>query len=300
MRRFAILAAGLGLLLTAGPSAAQTPAAPPAPDVEKRLRALEEKMDRVLQLLEARESAPRPAERESAAALQATRDKLQAELDAKIEQYHDFQLKNPYVLFRGPQGVTNIYAERLAKIEQRRADIKLKKAETTDRLAKIEQVHKAQGKAAAMAMITATGIRLQQFEAGNDSTKEQAEKLLVELKQRRQALLKLHGQNHPAIKENDDTIALTEQVCAKLAAAKDREAGTVESFLAAMRAEIGDADTLLQTLDNLFDQEAKLARDMSNYEARDKQFRTGIDRLRQMLDQLDKRLRELPGREPAK
>jgi hypothetical protein len=81
---------------------ARCQAQPPAQDVEKRLQALEERMDRVLKLLEARgdQATPRPTPPVNATSV----DKLRAELAGKKRDYREFRRKNPLLLFRGEPG----------------------------------------------------------------------------------------------------------------------------------------------------------------------------------------------------
>jgi capsular exopolysaccharide synthesis family protein len=253
------------------------------------------------------------------------RDALDGSLARKQQEYHDFKLRNPHVLIRGAQGTTNIYAERLAKVEQRRADIKLKKTELTDRLARIEEVYKKQGKQAAMTMIQACGVKIQLF-AGS----EEVEKTLMQLKVARKKHLSIYGESHPYVKEIDDHMAMLMEDYGRgtaVAPAADpaadpaagngagngnaaagngppaaggptlptkiRDLGNVESYLTAMRAEIADADTLIQALDNLFDAESKLARDLSSYEAQDERYKDSIASARKLFDSIVNRLHEI-------
>jgi capsular exopolysaccharide synthesis family protein len=245
------------------------------------------------------------------------RDALDNSLLRKQQEYHDFRLKNPYVLIRGAQGTTNIYAERLAKIEQRRADLKVKKTELADRLARIEEVYKQQGRSAAMTIIQACGVKIQLF-AGS----EEVEKTLMQLKVARKRLMSVLGESHPNVKEIDDHINMLMEDYGRGTPVADpaadpaagvaggngngapaaggstpptriRDLGNVESYLAAMRAEIADADTLIQALDNHFDQESKLARDMSNYESQDERHREGIASARKLFESIVNRLQEV-------
>src|SRR5205823_2395449 len=135
------LAAAAWLLAT-GTSPAQSP---PAPDAEQRLRALEGKMDRILKALEPREARRLATSTRSAtatAAVTAARDAVATELKAKEGHYLEFQHADPFRRLGGIKSAGNVYADRLGKIESRRADLKIKKEEMVDQLSRIEKALK--------------------------------------------------------------------------------------------------------------------------------------------------------------
>ncbi|HEY1375341.1 MAG TPA: hypothetical protein VGF55_01025 [Gemmataceae bacterium] len=293
VRSILIASAAAGLLLAIGHTPAQAP--PPATDVEQRLKALEDKMDRVLKALEARDARP-AAVPAATAAVKVARDKVRAELETKEQAYRDLQQKNPYALFNiaGKGGARSIFAERLGRIETRRAELQIKMQEMTDQLAQIEKQYKEGGAPAARRAINALGVRLNMYNNQETSTLDEQ---LLQLRVRRQQLLNTLGANHPRVKEIDETIRLLKQIYAEAdvaaeGAKKNRpESDDVDSMIAAMKEEIKSLDTTINSLNNMFDAESAKAREMGKYEAEGEKLRAEVTRLRQMLAGLDTILR---------
>jgi hypothetical protein len=258
MVRSCIIVASACLLFAAGPTTAQ---APPEPNLEQRLRALEEKMDRVLKVLEVRaDQQPMPP------VDAATRDRLRTDLAAKVKEHREFRRKNPLLLFRDDKGASSTFVDRLAKIEAQRAEMKIKKSELEAQLALV---------------VKAMGIKGSDFGRGND----EFEKQILQLKLSRQRMLSTYGDNHPAVKEIDQTIELARQI---YGGKTDRTRNTVQFSSDEIQAEIAGCTAALRMLDQMFDQESKLARELSALQVRDDEFRSEIDRLRQALADADK------------
>jgi hypothetical protein len=282
--RFVAVAAGLVLV---GPSFAQ----PPTPSQEQRLKALEEKVDRVVKLLEAREAPKSPAASETTLkALTAARDKLRDDLAAAERRYADFQLKNPYTIFTGPNGSRNLYAERLATIEARRSEMKIKRGELQDRLARIEKAYDG-GKNRQAAMRLVLGPK--STETAIADAERSRDTVILQLSAERRKLVAGLGEKHPAVKDVDDAIALVRKT---YAAVGDAE---IESHLAELRAEIKFVDGTVRALDNMFDVESKQAKEMNAYEVEGERLRAEVERLRTQLTDVEKQLRDASGR-PAK
>jgi hypothetical protein len=279
--RYVVIITTAACLLAVGHAVAQSPS--PAPDYDKRLRALEDKMDRVLKAIEPREPG-RPAAGPAAATIEAARDQIAAALEATEQQYRDFQNKNPFNALGGVKGATKVYAERLGKIESRRSELKIKMQEMTDQYHRIEKAYKEGGKAAAARMISAVGI--------NGAEGLDGEAILDRLNRQRQRTVAKVGEKHSSVKDLDDAIALVKKVYA------GKDGLDVEGCLSAMKEEIIDMTTRVNTLNNLFDAEGKQARELAVYEVADEKYRSEIDRLRQALNALDAILRG--ERQPAK
>jgi hypothetical protein len=136
------LAVAVGLLLAAGHTTAQVPSAPS--DAEQRLKTLEDKMDRVLKLLEARES-PRPGVPAATAAVREARDKVAALLREREQAVREPGQK---------------IGERLAKLESHRLTLMLKKTELSAHLFQVEKAYREGGNKAAMTVIRSLSIQL--------------------------------------------------------------------------------------------------------------------------------------------
>ena len=92
VHRFASIAAAVCLLLASGQSPAQAP--PSRSRCRATARSLEDKMDRVLKLMEAK-TAAQPTTGASAAAIKVTRGKVQAELQVKEQGYKELKANSP-------------------------------------------------------------------------------------------------------------------------------------------------------------------------------------------------------------
>jgi succinoglycan biosynthesis transport protein ExoP len=89
------------------------------------------------------------------------KDTLENQVQVNQKRYQDWRQQTPYLFLTGQPGSINFNAERLAQIDKRRNDLKLKLTEMTDRLAQIEKTKKDQGRDAALQLIAATGTKIQ-------------------------------------------------------------------------------------------------------------------------------------------
>jgi hypothetical protein len=270
------LAVGATWLLAASHTTAQAPQS--APDHDKRLRALEDKMDRVLKALEPRESS-RPANAPVAAAIQTARDQVAEALKAKEQKLRQFQQSNPFAVHGGMQEAIKANHARLRNIEARRLESKLRRNEMADQILRIEKAFKSGGKAEGLQMMAAIGIRPE----GPDG-----EAILSRLDRQRKQMIAVLGEEHAAVKEMDDAIALVRKVYA------GRDGSEI---VAAMKEEMKDLEMQIGALNNQFEQEAKTARELNAYEIEEDKFRNAIDSLRETLAGLDTILR---GEKPSK
>jgi predicted nucleic acid-binding Zn-ribbon protein len=260
-----VLAAAVAWLFAASHAIAQTP--PAAADAEKRLRALEDKMDRVLKLMEAR-TAPLPAKGTAASAVEAARDKVKAELQAKEEQVP----KWPFPPANGAWN--NVFAERLGKIESRRSELRIKMLEMADQLGRIEKAYKENNKAA-LFVIKAMGIKI----TGLDENP--ANGIIRSLDRERQKLVTNRGEKHPSVADVENVIALVRKIYA------GREGTDVQDYIKMMKEEVADLGTRIETLTSLIDSETKTMREMNHYQAAEDRIRREIDGLRNTLKVLD-------------
>jgi capsular exopolysaccharide synthesis family protein len=225
------------------------------------------------------------------------RQALNDQLLANQQKYQEFRQKTPYLLFKGPQGSSNFYAERLAAIEKRRSELELKRAELKDRLARIEQEKKEHGPAAAFQMIRVTGTKVQLFEGSSD-----LEKTLMQLQLNRQKLMTVYNDQHPLVKEVDENIALVRKLYGRGMGAisstemvlnEAQNPDSVETYVSAMRTEISDCTTLVESLNNLFEKEVAHARELSNYEVTEEQLKSAVTSSQQLFESIVKRLQEI-------
>jgi DNA repair exonuclease SbcCD ATPase subunit len=276
------VAAAAGWLLAAGHTPAQAP--PPVPDYDKRLKALEDKMDRVLKLLEAREASRLATDDK---ALAATRDKLRVHLDAAQQRYTEFRRQNPFAF--GINANRDVYAERLAKIETRRNELKFKLKELEERLSDIAKAYDG-GKNHFAALRLLVGPKVA------ETTMAEAEKardgVIAQLTGERRKLAAALGEKHSAVRDADDAIALARKTFAAAAEAD------VTAPLAALRAEARRTQETIEALDKLFDTEARQARELSAFETQDERLRGDVDRMRQALNDVEKQVGDGKGPGP--
>ncbi|HEY1375342.1 MAG TPA: hypothetical protein VGF55_01030, partial [Gemmataceae bacterium] len=217
---------------------------------------------------------------------------LRADLEAKQREYQDFQQKNPYApLNLGDKaGARNIFAERLGKIETRRAELQIKMQEMQDQMARVEKAYDGgKNRQAALRMIA--GVKVTDVQAAD--TTAQQERVIAQLNGARQKLVAAFGEKHESVKDADAAIALARKTFADAAdAAAESE---VKSHLKALREEIRRSADVVESLNNMFELEAAKAREVSVYQAREAQYRADLDRLRQLLADVEKQLRDAKG-----
>jgi capsular exopolysaccharide synthesis family protein len=229
------------------------------------------------------------------------RDTLMTRVETQQQAYQEFRTKNPFLHWRGQNGTTggNIHSERLTAIERRRALLKIEMQEKTDQLLRVEKALKENGPHAAMLAIQAIGLDPKLFKGEQN---RDVEVQLLQLKLKRQQLLSTLGENHPAVKELDQTIELLLQIYgrpggvaaeSKPAAKALRDPNDPLSYISALKEEVADITTRVEALNNMFDTEAKTAREMNVYELEEERLSNNLKQSRELLNGIVKRLSEL-------
>src|SRR5262249_27658374 len=134
--------------------------------------------------------------------LREARDKLVAELETRQKEYLQFRQKLPHLLLRTQGGNSNIYVDRLLKIDQRRTEHRLRMEETKKRLEQIKKAYKEEGKAAASFLIAATGLKIPL-----DNTTD-LDKVLLDYRVKREIAISQYGEQHPTVQQYDKAIAI--------------------------------------------------------------------------------------------
>jgi hypothetical protein len=129
-------AAAACLLLAPGHAPAQ---APRADDTDKRLRAIEDKLEQIRSDTAPRVMAldPKAAEK-LAQLLAAAKDRLENQIEVNQQRYQDFRLKAPFPLSRNANGPT-YYQARLGKIDSRRQELQQRQAEIETQAALLKE-----------------------------------------------------------------------------------------------------------------------------------------------------------------
>jgi hypothetical protein len=274
--RTLVLATAVVWLFAANHAIAQTP--PAAPDAEQRLKALEDKMDRVLKLMEAR-TAPLPAKGSAASAIEAARDKVKAELQAKEAEHTEFRRKSPYMNTPDAGKSLSLIVERLGKIEGRRSELRIKMLEIADQLARVERAYKnggaENGNKAALHVIRAMGINAKGLD------EHPAETIIEQLDRERKKLVTSRSEKDPGVGDVDIAIALVRKIYA------GREGPDAREYINMMKEEINDLSTRIMTLENMVDAETKTAREMTNFQGNEDRLLREIGGLRNRLKVLD-------------
>jgi hypothetical protein len=248
-------------------ASAQTP--PAAAESEQRLKALEDKMDRVLKALEARPT-PQPPATSTPEAMRAARDVVRAALKAKMDEYQEFVRNSP--VKDTNRGRTRVFAERLGKYEARRSELKIKRQEMTDQLARIENALKEQGNQAAGEMIRRLGV--------SKLLDDNPAQAIVE-RLNRERLRLTADDKHANVADIDEAIKLVRKIYA------GRDWNSPEGYIAMIKEEVAMVTTAIDTLSDMIAREAKTAHDTNAFEVQEERLRTEIDRLRNALKVLE-------------
>lgn len=268
MTGFRLLVAAACLLLASGRASAQNPSSshpdpaqnsPGGSNHDARLRAVEEKIERVLKALESREPP--------GGGIDGARNQVAATLQAKEREYGEFQRNRTNHLAGGTSAAL---AERIGKLESRRVELTIRLQETADQLQFVEKSFKQDGRKAAQRTIAVLG-------AYKDS--QFVRELSAELARRR----KVYGADHPKVQDVQDAIAAVRRVFA--------DGWDVEEFVADAKAEMKKLRTEIETLQGLLELEVNKARTTHAYEVEEGNRRSEIERLRQAVAGLDAVLR---------
>ncbi|HEY1375303.1 MAG TPA: polysaccharide biosynthesis tyrosine autokinase [Gemmataceae bacterium] len=231
--------------------------------------------------------------------INSAKELLQGKVEQQQQQLADLRAKSPYVVLSSlgdKAGSKNIFAERLGKIETRRAELQIKMQEMTDQLAQIEQKYKEGGSAAARHAINALGVKLTMY---NNQEVSKLDEQLLQLRVQKQRLLNTLGPNHPQVKEIDETIRLVKQIYkggagagAEVDDAARPDPDNVLSYIAVMKEEVKSLETLIGSLNNMFDTESAKARDMGKYVSEEERLQNSLELSRDILKGIAKKLQE--------
>ncbi len=276
--RTVLLTAAACLLLASSHTPAQAP--PAVPEADQRLKALENKMDRVLKLLEVR-SAPVPARGTAASAIEVAQNAVLAELRAKAKEREDFQKQLPAGArtWMTEHGWTSGYAEQIGKLEVRRSELRIKMGEMTYQLARVKKAYKEGGRengnTAALHVIKAMGIQ------ANGIEENPADIIIEQLGRERKKLVTGRGEKDQLVADVDRATALVRKIYA------GKDALDAQEYMRLMQEEVSDLATRIETLTNTIDAETRKAQEANGLQARDEQLLREIDGLRNKLKVLN-------------
>jgi hypothetical protein len=150
--RTVLVSASACWLLASSQTPAQAP--PAAPDIDQRLKALEAKMDRVLNHLVPSKGLPATPEalEKYADLLVQAKEALQAKFEKDEQAYVDFRVRNPFLT--GPKySDSSIATQRLAKDETLLLDLQQRQAEVSARSALVKNVGESEKQARAVLLL---------------------------------------------------------------------------------------------------------------------------------------------------
>ncbi len=155
----ALVAAAAWLALRNAPTTAQTP--PATNDIEKRMQALEQKLDRLLVKIDPQPKAALDADafRKQLDLMTQARETLVRKLEQDSEKYAEFRKQNPYPILRAAG--SNLYQERFKQIEVDLSAVRRKLTEVTAAMATVERALKSpEDQAPVLLLLKRRGIDL--------------------------------------------------------------------------------------------------------------------------------------------
>jgi capsular exopolysaccharide synthesis family protein len=229
------------------------------------------------------------------------RDALKTQLDEKEKEYYGFREKSP-LIWKGKDGI-NVQQERVAGIEARRSALMMRRADLEQRLKKVlEAVEQKRPRAEILAL----GAEPEVGEEGKPAAKPSEgqhtlEDQLVALQLQEQQLLEDFGEDHPQVRSVHKRIGLLRDFLNHRDGSGDptvlglgeRPADPVDICVQKLRGELGQTETLLQSLTNLLAGEQKAARELNTYESQDEHFQEDIKQTREVIAAVVKRLDEM-------
>jgi hypothetical protein len=254
IRRFTI-ACGIVAFLSNVTSVAPAQTPTPRDDTEKRLKAIEEKLDLLARSLEPRiqiSVAPKAFER-SIELLKDAKRMLAEDVEKAEQKHQDFRLRNPFFFYQSEGGpaIINVYVARLSKIESKRVEIRMKRIEMEAQASFIDDMIKAIKDA--------------------DGREKAAKAILLTLQRR----------------------GVDVAAAQKIAGKNDSATDVVQLLVSSMQSEGKQLVQFEKELDDMHEQQQKLAREISNSELQDDQLRNAIVRYRGLFETLARRLSEI-------
>jgi capsular exopolysaccharide synthesis family protein len=219
---------------------------------------------------------------------------LAEKLEQSEQAHQDFRLKNPFTFYQSEGGRSNIFVTRLGSIEKKRNELQIEKAEYQQKANELRRVYKESGEAAAKQRIAMMGLKMALTDQLGMIEKDM---MILELALKRK--LNAFGQNHPDVQEIKDQLQLYKDKIARPGIStgttdkKVTPLDSVETVISALDSQITADDSLLKELDDMFEQQQKLAREISNSELQDDRLRNQIIQNRQLLESITKRLSEI-------
>src|SRR5262249_45732969 len=125
---------------------------------------------------------------------------LENKLEKAQDEYYTLCKQQPTLLLWHNNGTSNMFSDRLAKIEKRRSELGLDLAELQTSYRQVEEIYKKDGKGVALQVLQGIGIKLPFMDATTTLDSK-----FMELLVKRKSLAATMGANHPLMKELDDT-----------------------------------------------------------------------------------------------
>lgn len=223
------------------------------------------------------------------------REILRGQLEQDEQKFAEFRKANPILLFKTPAG-GNMYSERLSKVETKRAEYRLDKAELEEKLSQVEKAYKEGGKSAAMDKISVIGLTSR---AVDNVGKYEEEVLKLQLLKKKASAQ--YGASHPTIKELDEQIELYRTlsggnfggILEKDGPSPVGPVDTPTKVMKMLKDKIDGLEMMTRTLDNMFEQDKNQAREIQNYEVEEDRHKARVTATRELLATIVKRLNEI-------
>jgi capsular exopolysaccharide synthesis family protein len=212
---------------------------------------------------------------------------LKNDLDAAEKKYARFRKESP-TIFTNREGLT-VEQKRVTDIEAERSKLELKKVLLRDRVTSLEKAI-AEGKGLDLLAtlpkpdMTADGKSLANERYVNEP--------LLQLKLKEQELLQDYGEEHPAVKNIRDRMALMRDFLAKLTP-EASEKDPAKRALYAMKQELSETELALVSTGEIVEKLKNDARALMNYEIEENHLRNDVARLQQIYDGTIKRLQHI-------
>lgn len=229
------------------------------------------------------------------------RDTLTKDLAEKEEAYRIFREKCP-LLWRGKDEV-NPHHDRLAKIEEKRSALLLRRNELEGRLATVRKaVAENRSREEIVAIISDLARDSEFFDPDRNPETRNLETQLLPLLLEEQTLLGEYGSQHPQLLSVRKRIEATRQFFALPSASYSRivppgETDSPKELVSLVTGylehEVDRLKSQEAALKKLFDEEHETARNLSIYEIQDEQFRSRLARTQELCDGIIKRLQDV-------
>src|SRR5262245_10669083 len=233
------------------------------------------------------------------------REMLNNDLERDKKEYYDFCMKQPTSLLIG-SGVSNMYTDRLARIETRRSALSVEYTELRTNYDLLERIYKNDGKSVALSALQGMGIKLPALEATAS-----LDKALMEYSVKRKTLSATLGAAHPLIKELDDTIEMIKKLYGRASfglgidsthvpkstgndvTESPVEVDVMQVILAAVRAEMDSMKLRLKSLEDQFEKEKNEALELATFQLKQAGLKDRLDSNKKLFEQIVQRAQEM-------